>query len=83
MGIGEYQDLLEIDQSHCAYSAYSVSLEVTQAPLLNGHPDMPMYRNWADDLIGTASHRFDYQGIRRRQIENSQLMGSKGFISDY
>ena len=80
VGIGEYQNIFDVDDRSVGHSLIKVIATVKQNRLLNGHPEMERHRKWADTVIDTIVEDFSFEAIRARQIEDSQLFGIKAIV---
>ncbi|MFA6188151.1 MAG: hypothetical protein WC680_02615 [Sulfuricurvum sp.] len=85
IGIGEYSKILGIpsamdrrnapESDKYGNSVYLMQIDVEQNILLNGHPDMVNYRNWADSIVELLDNKFNYETIRENHLRQYQLYG--------
>lgn len=86
VGIGEYSTLLGLtsnrqpvnlgDNHKYANAVYLLEIQAEQNFLLNGHPEMKKYRNWANSIIELLDNTFNYEAIRTEHLRQFQLFGS-------
>ena len=67
--IGTYRFLatMSLENSHkLATATYIVRVKASFSRLRAGHPDMPTYRGWVNDLAESLREHFDEEGIWQR-----------------
>lgn len=86
VGIGEYSRILGVpsamdrrnapESDKYGNSVYLMQIDIEQNILLNGHPDMVNYRNWADSIVELLDNKFNYVTIKENHLKQYQLYGA-------
>jgi hypothetical protein len=57
---------------------YRMSVTASFSALLSGHPEMPAYKTWANELLASLREEWDDQLIMKKAIErirDEQILG--------
>jgi hypothetical protein len=58
--------------------SYKISATASFSALLSGHPEMPAYRLWVNDLFASLREEWDDQVLMKKAIErirDEQILG--------
>ena len=76
--MGIYSEMFRVKNNHedmigYGTSNFIITIDVIQNIWFNGHPEMKIYRNWADTIVNTLDSTFNYNYIQEEHFKQYQL----------